>query len=96
MIELPVIPVLTAAEAPAHTHGMTTEGLHHHPLSEDSRYIAYDNEAVLENGNDVHRDGNFYDDGLTTDGGEHTHVAQSTGGAPHYHPFRSVLFCRRK
>jgi len=87
--------VLTVAEAPAHSHDMSTEGVHDHPLSYDT-FIAWGTHDTFIETDEDNRHGAFYDDGLTTEAGDHRHVAQSSGGGAHYHPFRTVLFCRRK
>lgn len=91
---------LTATEAPTHAHGMTAfGGAHGHPLIDASA-----GELVLRNV-EASTGLSVFDDirntpragfGTTQGAGGHRHDVSSSGGGPHYHPFRTVLFCRRR
>jgi len=89
---------LGVGQTPAHQHTLAAVGQHDHPLAADSGYVAHDvgSNRYIETDDDHRQDGSIYDDGTTTDAGGHNHVFLDSGGGPHYHPFRTVLFCRRK
>jgi hypothetical protein len=84
---------LTIAEMPAHDHpgsGTSVDGEHQHAIK---RSGAQGGPIVDAGGN------NNTADMLTQPAGDHSHdvtVTLQGGAASHYHPFRTVLFCRKQ
>jgi len=86
--------ILTGDELPAHSHELATAGTHRHRLSGSHQVLDLiypdlfglgDNHAVRP-----------LDEIDTDTGGNHTHAIGPAGrDEPHYHPLRTVLFCRK-
>jgi len=86
--------VLTAAEAPEHSHEATGVGDHSHSLPPYQGYGSGSNQ--VGNTTPRHYNRTSMNDVVTGEGGSHQHTtASSGGGGAHYHPSRRVLFCRK-
>lgn len=92
---------LSDAMLPAHAHGGgTNRGSHDHRFRKMSGFI--EGYLVQRNGGSgLHSDNDHRFSSVTNEttatAGAHNHtVNHAGGGGPHYHPLRSVLFCRKR
>lgn len=88
---------LTLAQLPLHTHDLEDAGPHRHAHDPNAA------KALGSPGSELGLDSfgggwpiEAAQERPALSAGDHNHVVQPAGGgAPHYHPFRTVLFCRK-
>jgi len=88
---------LRAEETPTHAHTLATGGAHGHPAGPSDRYYLGTPAAGFRH--EAHDDHRIASSGNTTtevNAEEHIHLVDAPEGDPHYHPHRSVLFCRKE